>query len=76
MYTHSMETIYLSLVYTQVAEGTFFMKSPVPVHSGIDYEKFFIKKLKNCHFNSKNILSVKNRLGIITKVQEWPAVIQ
>ena len=28
MYTHSMETIYLS-VRAQVAVGTFFMKSPV-----------------------------------------------
>ena len=30
---------------------------------------FHKKKLKNCHFNSKNILSVKKRLGFITKVQ-------
>ena len=29
----------------------------------------FHKKLKNGHFNSKNILSVKKRLGFITKVQ-------
>ena len=28
MYTHSIDTIYLSL-RAQVAEGTFFMKSPV-----------------------------------------------
>ena len=29
MYTHSMETIYLSLWCTQVNEGTFYIKSPV-----------------------------------------------
>ena len=45
MYTHSMETIYLSLS-AQVAVSTFFVKSPVgpPL-------RHFVEKDKICNWN-------------------------
>ena len=39
------------------------------IYIQMDYEQFFINKLNNCHFKSKNILGVKKEAWIYNKSQ-------